>query len=158
MPEYLRNFADTQAFGKFPRYPGIWEISKILKIYHSQLPIGIWEIPIFDISDNCCHSLEITLTVPLREERAGFYKSICCCYYNFRFHFCLSVCKLYPINPKTAEPIGPKFCVGPHMTPGKVYGWTKFKNMPPPNLKIHEIFLKICELFLLYNVHNWNRR
>ena len=24
-----------------------------------------------------------------------------------------------------AEPIGPKFCVGPHMTPGKVYGCLK---------------------------------
>ena len=24
-------------------------------------------------------------------------------------------------NSKTAEPIGPKFCVGPHKTPGKVY-------------------------------------
>ena len=27
---------------------------------------------------------------------------------------------LYPINVKTAEPIGPKFCVGPHTTPRKV--------------------------------------
>ena len=27
--------------------------------------------------------------------------------------------RLYPINVKTDEPIGPKFCVGPHMTPGK---------------------------------------
>ena len=34
MSGYLRNFPDTQAFGKFPRYPGIWEIS--------QIPIGIW--------------------------------------------------------------------------------------------------------------------
>ena len=33
---------------------------------------------------------------------------------------CLSVC-LYPINVKTAEPIGPKFFVGPHGAPGKVY-------------------------------------
>jgi len=31
----------------------------------------------------------------------------------------ISVC-LYLINVKTAELIGPKFCVGPHMTPGKV--------------------------------------
>jgi len=29
MPGYLRNFTDTQAFGKFPRYPGILEISQI---------------------------------------------------------------------------------------------------------------------------------
>ena len=32
----------------------------------------------------------------------------------------LSVC-LYPINVKTAEPIGPKFFVGHLGTPGKVY-------------------------------------
>jgi len=25
--------------------------------------------------------------------------------------------RFYPINVKTAEPIGPKFCVKPHMTP-----------------------------------------
>ena len=30
---------------------------------------------------------------------------------------CLFVC-LYPINVKTAEPIGPKFFVGPHGAPG----------------------------------------
>ena len=34
---------------------------------------------------------------------------------------CLFVC-LYPINVKTIEPIGPKFFVGHHETPGKVYG------------------------------------
>ena len=37
---------------------------------------------------------------------------------------CLSVClsvRLYPLNVKTAEPIGPKFCVGHNVTPGKVY-------------------------------------
>ena len=34
----------------------------------------------------------------------------------------LSVC-LYPINVKTAEPIGPKFFVGHHVTTGKVYEW-----------------------------------
>ena len=34
---------------------------------------------------------------------------------------CLFVC-LFPINVKTAEI---KFCVGPHMTPGKVYGCSK---------------------------------
>ena len=32
---------------------------------------------------------------------------------------CLFVC-LYPINVKTAEPIGSKFCVGTHVTLGKV--------------------------------------
>ena len=32
---------------------------------------------------------------------------------------------LYPINLKTTEPIWSKFCMWPHMTPGKVYGWSK---------------------------------
>ena len=36
------------------------------------------------------------------------------------YKFGLSVC-LYPINVKTAEPIGPKFFVGHLGTPGKVY-------------------------------------
>ena len=36
---------------------------------------------------------------------------------------CLSVCFfLYPINVKTAEPIGPKFFVGSRVTSRKVYG------------------------------------
>ena len=47
---------------------------------------------------------------------------------------CSSIClfvHLYPSNVKTAEPIGPKFCVGPHMTPGKVYGYSKLQNVCP---------------------------
>ena len=39
---------------------------------------------------------------------------------------CLSVC-LYPINVKTAEPIGPNFFVGHLGTPGKVYESSKFQ-------------------------------
>ena len=34
---------------------------------------------------------------------------------------CLSVCLLVSNNVKTAEPIGPKFFVGHHVIPGKVY-------------------------------------
>ena len=33
---------------------------------------------------------------------------------------CLTV-RFYPINVKTAEPIGPNFFVGHNVTPGKVY-------------------------------------
>jgi len=33
---------------------------------------------------------------------------------------------LYPINVNTAKPIRPKFCVGPYMAPGKVYGQSDF--------------------------------
>ena len=40
--------------------------------------------------------------------------------YKFGLSVCLFVC-LYPINVKTAEPIGPKFFVGHLGTPGKVY-------------------------------------
>ena len=44
MPGCLGNFPNTQVLGKFIIYPVISEISKILKIYHPQIPIGIWEI------------------------------------------------------------------------------------------------------------------
>ena len=33
------------------------------------------------------------------------------------------------MNVKTAETIGPKFCVGPHSTPGKVNGWSKLQKI-----------------------------
>ena len=34
---------------------------------------------------------------------------------------CLGVCLFVSNNVKTAEPVRPKFCVGPHVIPGKVY-------------------------------------
>ena len=40
--------------------------------------------------------------------------------YIYKNLACLGVC-LYSINVKTTEPIGPKFCVGHYVTPGKVY-------------------------------------
>ena len=43
----------------------------------------------------------------------------CIYIYIYTLLVCLSVLvsvRLYPINVKTAEPIGPKFCVGPYMT------------------------------------------
>ena len=40
----------------------------------------------------------------------------------------VSVCFLYPIKFKSAEPIGPKFFVGNHVTTEKVYEWQKFKK------------------------------
>ena len=63
---------------------------------------------------------------------------------------CLSVC-LYPINFKTAEPIGPKFFVGTCMTPGKVYGW-KFASIKIwflKMLKIHDFIMKSAK-FLVF--------
>jgi len=35
---------------------------------------------------------------------------------------------LYPLNLKKAEPIKPKLCVGPYMTPEKVYGTSKLEE------------------------------
>ena len=45
---------------------------------------------------------------------------------------------LYPKNVKTVELIGLKYVVGPHMTPGKVYEWSKFQKFAS---KFH-IFIK----------------
>ena len=61
--------------------------------------------------------------------KTSFYMILLSLYVYFD---CLTVCLfacLYPINFKTAEPIGPKFVVGKHMTPGKVYGWSKFQKL-----------------------------
>ena len=41
---------------------------------------------------------------------------------KFIFIYILCLFVLYPINVKTAEPIGPKPCVATHMIPGKVNG------------------------------------
>ena len=74
---------------------------------------------------------------------------------------CLGVC-WYPINVKTAEPIGPKVFAGPRVKPGKVYGWSKFQKFVSDKiqylkiLKIHNIFYKIRKFFVLllfYNVY-----
>ena len=40
--------------------------------------------------------------------------------YKFGLSVCLSVCLSVSINVKTAEPIGPKFFVGHHVTTGKL--------------------------------------
>ena len=50
--------------------------------------------------------------------------------YKFGLSVWVSVCLfvwLYPINVKTAEPIGPKFFVGHLGTPGKAYESSKFQ-------------------------------
>ena len=70
---------------------------------------------------------------------------------NWIYSFLLDInlaCLFYPINVKTAKPIKPKFCVGPHMAPGRVlndHNSTKF-------------FVKIRDFFVLFkrctHVHN----
>ena len=78
--------------------------------------------------------------------------------YKFGLSVCLSVCLfvcLYPINVKTAEPIGPKFFVGHLGTPGKVYESSKFVSIKIRSSlnflkfwKSAKFFVKIRELFL----------
>ena len=77
--------------------------------------------------------------------------------------YTLLVCmlvSLYPINVQTAKPIGPKFCVGLHLSPRKVYWLSKFQKLPPAkirfplNLKIPpKMFIKSANfvLGLFYN-------
>ena len=77
---------------------------------------------------------------------------------------CLSVC-LYPINVKTAEPIGPKTFVGPHGAPGKVYEWSKFQIFVSIKIrsslnfwkfwKSTKFIVKIRDV-LFYDVHKEN--
>ncbi len=55
-------------------------------------------------------------------------------FYIYTLLVCLSVClfiRLYPMNIKTVEPIQPKFCAGPYMTPGKVYECSKSQKFVP---------------------------
>jgi len=79
---------------------------------------------------------------------------------------CLSV-RLYPINVKTAEPIGPKFCVGPNVTPGEVYELPKLEKFVFKSfyfflffkiLKSADFAIKSAKFFfpLFFNVYNEN--
>ena len=81
---------------------------------------------------------------------------------------CLSVC-LYPINVKTAEPNGPKFFVGHHVTTGKgMIKWSKFQIFVSIKIrsslyflkfwKSAKFFVKICELFLFCFCKSLERR
>jgi len=38
-----------------------------------------------------------------------------------------------------AEPIGAKFCVEPHMTPGKVYEYSKFQKYAANKVDFHKL-------------------
>ena len=58
---------------------------------------------------------------------------------------CLYV-RLFPINVETAEPIGPNFFVGPHLTPGKVYEWSNFQKFATNKMR----FLKIMKIHAFF--------
>jgi len=80
--------------------------------------------------EECRREVEITpvlLSTPAWEFIGWrFIKSI----YIYIYFACLSV-RLYPINVKTAEPIGPKFFVWTHVTQGRFMGDRILKNLPP---------------------------
>ena len=72
---------------------------------------------------------------------------------------------MYSMNVKTAEPIGPKFCVGPHMTPENVYEKKNSAMSLQQNSivikfrKSTKFFIKFANIFLTFfllreNVHN----
>ncbi len=51
------------------------------------------------------------------------------------YYACLSV-RPFAINVKTTQPIGPKFCVGPQMSPGlRFKGAENYKNLCPKVLE-----------------------
>ena len=66
---------------------------------------------------------------------------------------CLFVC-LYPKNVKTAEPIGPKFFVEPHVTTGMVYGWSNFQKFASNKIRFFKLLKNSKNLFYkIYNVY-----
>ena len=106
-----------------------------------------------------------TLTKTIRHWRTILLNLIIICfpiqsYINLAcLGVCLFVC-LYSINVKTAEPIGPKFCAGPHVASGKVYKWSKFQKFAFIKIrflkisKIHEIFCWNPRTFLFVLIYN----
>ncbi len=50
------------------------------------------------------------------------------------------------LNIKTAESIGPKCCVGPHITPWKIYGTSKLEDKKSWRIVGISFFLKMCQL------------
>ena len=70
---------------------------------------------------------------------------------------------LFPTNVEKAEPIGPKFCVGPYMTEERLRDAQNYKNVCPKvfdfeNARtniIHELFCLL--LFILYTIKSLNR-
>ena len=73
----------------------------------------------------------------------------------------VSVC-LYPINVKTAEPIGPNLCVVPHTTPRKI---SKFQKLASNKIRFSLNFenprffwILVFQCIQRENAHNWNWR
>ena len=84
----------------------------------------------------------------------NFYINLACL--SWWVFGCLFVCFYVSNNFKTAEPIGPKFCVRHHVITGKVYGWSNFQKFASIKirflkiLKIHEIFFWKSAKFFVF--------
>ena len=72
-------------------------------------------------------------------------------FHDIYIYFACRSVSLYPINVKTAEPIGPKFCVWPHMTPVKFCGCSesqkivsKYISKFPKKLLSHQRTFYFC--------------
>ena len=107
----------------------------------------------------CCRTMELIIRIKhlFNDSRtfhliflaanARFYSSGNLLKLTSIYKFGLSVC-LYPINVKTAEPIGPNFFVGHLGTPGKVYEKSKFPIFVSIKIRSFLKILKIREIFL----------
>ena len=102
-------------------------IAKIME--RKWIPTGlvVWCWDVFETVPLCSKNLSHTV-LPVSQIYCGFYPAWCkLSIYKFGLSVCLFVCLfvcLYPKNVKTAEPIGPKFCVGHHVTPENTYLYT----------------------------------
>ena len=68
----------------------------------------------------------------------------------------MSVCLFVLINAKTAEPIGPKFYVGPHMILGKFKDAQNLKNLSSKMLILIKFNPQIF-LLLFHRIENSER-
>ena len=91
--------------------------------------------------------------------RNGFQKAVnmitLSFFYIHTLLLCLGVCLFFPIIVKTAEPIGPKFFLGPNVTPGKFYGWLNFQNLHLPKSIFWKFFNSLnFFIFVLQFLHS----
>ena len=56
-------------------------------------------------------------------------------------------------NVKTGEPIVPKFCVGPHVAPEKVYNWSKFQIFASIKIRFLLNFWKFWTFFVCFTIY-----
>ena len=56
-------------------------------------------------------------------------------------------------NVKTGEPIVPKFCVGPHVAPEKVYNWSKFQIFASIKIRFLLNFWKFLTFFVCFTIY-----